>query len=89
MLYKKGNRLDIKSWRPISLLNTDFKILSKTLAERIKMALPKIIHTDQRGCVTGRNIGENIRLLEDIINEIELSGIGYLKCCEDLILGRN
>ena len=69
LLYKKGNRLDIKNWRPISLLNTDFKILSKTLAERIKIALPEIIHTDQRGCVTGRYIGENIRLLEDIINE--------------------
>ena len=67
--YKKGNRLNIKNWRPISLLNTDFKILSKTLTEGIKIALPEIIHTDQRGCITGRYIGENIRLLEDIINE--------------------
>ena len=30
--------------------------------------LPEIIHTDQRGCIKGRYIGENIRLLEDIIN---------------------
>ena len=42
LLYKKGNRLDIKNWRPISLLNTDFKILSKTLAERIKITYQKL-----------------------------------------------
>ena len=57
------------------------------------------------GSITGRYIGENIRLLRDIINEksddsvimlldqekplIEWSGIGYLKCYTDLILGRN
>ena len=68
LLYKKGCRTDIRNWRPISLLNTDFKILSKALAERIKTVLPEIIHTDQRGCIKGRYIGENIRLLEDIIN---------------------
>ena len=69
LLYKKGNRLNITNWRPISLVNTDFKILSKTLAEIIKIALQEIIHTDHRECITGRYIRENIRLLEDIINE--------------------
>ena len=57
LLYKKGCRTDIINWRPISLLNTDFKILSKALAERIKTVLPEIIHTDQRGCIKGRYIG--------------------------------
>ena len=46
LLYKKGNRLNIKNWRPISLLNTDFRIFLKTLAESIEIALPEIIHTD-------------------------------------------
>ena len=58
LLYKKECRSDIRNWRPISLLNTDFKILSKALAERIKIVLPEIINTDQRGCIKGRYIGE-------------------------------
>ena len=46
------------------------RYLYQTLtSKRIKIALPEIIHTDQRGCVTGRYVRENIRLLEDIINE--------------------
>ena len=69
LLYKKGDRHNVKNSRPISLLNVDFKILSKTLAERIKCVLPEIIHTDQRGCIQGRFIGENIRLIEDIVQE--------------------
>ena len=71
LLYKKGKREDIRNWRPISLLNTDYKILSKILAERLKKVLPYIIHPDQRGGVQGRYIGENIRLIEDLIHEID------------------
>merc|ERR1712004_26903 len=37
LLYKKGLREDIKNWRPISLSNTDTKILTKVFAERIKI----------------------------------------------------
>ena len=68
LLYKKGNRHAIKNWRPISLLNVDFKILSKALAKRIKNILPELTNTDQRGCIKGRYIGENIRLVEDIMH---------------------
>ena len=49
----------------------DYKILSKILAERLKKVLPFIIHPDQRGGVQGRCIGENIRLIEDIMFEID------------------
>ena len=71
LLYKKGNRADIKNWRPISLLNSDYKLLSKVLAERLRKVLPEIIHSDQRGCISGRYIGENIRLIDDLLFEIE------------------
>lgn len=71
LLYKKGLREIIKNWRPVSLSNNDTKILSKLLAERLKIALPEIIHTDQKGCLKGRYIGQGIRLMEDIIEKCE------------------
>ena len=37
----------IKNWRPITLLNTDYKIAVKALANRIKSVLPSIINNDQ------------------------------------------
>jgi exonuclease III len=55
----------IKNWRPISLLNTTYKIVSSCIANRLKRVLPKIIHESQRGFLKGRYIGENVRLLYD------------------------
>jgi hypothetical protein len=63
---KTKNRLYLKNWRPLSLLNTDYKILTKLLANRLKTVLPSIINEDQSGYIEGRFIGQNIRLLEDI-----------------------
>ena len=57
----------IKNWRPISLLNVSYKLLSSCLAGRIKTVLPVIIHNSQKGFMKGRYIGENIRLLYDTI----------------------
>ena len=66
---KQGKNLtDLKSWRPISVLNTDYKILAKVLATRLKMALPEIINSDQIGYMQGRFCGENVRLISDIID---------------------
>ena len=58
----------IKNWRPISLLNCDYKIAAKAIANRLKKILPKIIDNDQTGFLKGRFIGENVRLIDSIIN---------------------
>ena len=59
--------LDIQNWRPITLLNIDYKIASKALAKRIESVLPKLVHSDQTGFMKGRYIGENIRLINDVM----------------------
>ena len=57
----------LKNWRPISLLNTVYKITSSCIAERIKSVLPSVIHEDQTGFIKGRYIAENIRLVYDTL----------------------
>ena len=70
-----SNLLLLSNWRPITLLNTDYKIASKVIAKRIKRVLPSIIHPDQTGFMKGRYIGQNIRLINDIIQQTELQKI--------------
>jgi hypothetical protein len=68
LLYKQGEREDISNWRPITLLNTDYKRIAKCLAERLKSVLPIPINEDQKGFVKGRNI---VRLIQDTIHYTE------------------
>ena len=58
----------ITNWRPITLLNCDYKIATKAIANRIKRVIPKLINNDQTGFLKGRFIGENIRLIDSVIN---------------------
>ena len=68
LLYKKGDRDEVGNWRPITLLNTDYKIIAIVYASRLKKVLPSIIHDDQKAYIEGRQIMENIRLTQDVID---------------------
>ena len=70
--------MQLRNKRPICLIDVLYKIVAKTLAGRLSKILGKLIHRDQTGFVKGRYIGENLRLLSDIIaycNEENLDGI--------------
>ncbi len=69
LIHKKGkDRLLLKNWRPISLLNVDYKIATKVVAERIKKVLPFLIHSNQSGFVQDRYIGDTVRTVSDILD---------------------
>ena len=72
---KDENRLILGNWRPISLLNTDYKIFTKTLAKRIQPFIPDIIHSDQTGFVKNRYMAVNIRTVQDTIKYLNIKGL--------------
>jgi hypothetical protein len=61
LLYKgEGERALPSNYRPITLLNSDYKILAKAMANRVAPALADVVHPTQTAFVPGRWIGENI-----------------------------
>ena len=76
LLPKKDKDLRyLANWRPVSLLNTDYKILTKLLALRLQKVIPVIINSDQVGYIKKRYIGENVRIISDILQYADLENI--------------
>ena len=73
----KDNRF-LKNWRPLPLLNTDYKILAKIVALRMEPALDKIMHSSQTGFMKNRNISHDIRKIIAIIKYTEQEQIDIL-----------
>lgn len=67
-LYKKKERTKIENYRPITLLNTDYKTMTKALATQIATHVGKLLHPDQSGFVPNRSIFDPIRLAETMIS---------------------
>lgn len=71
---KKGeDRRRVSNWRPITLLNIDYKILTKAMSLPLQPVLSTIIHKDQGGFMPKRSIGGNLRVIQDIIDYTETS----------------
>jgi hypothetical protein len=67
-IYKKGDEEDIANYRPIMLLNTDYKLYTRTIAHKLTRACQKVIHEDQAGFMPGRSIYDHTRCI-NIIEE--------------------
>ena len=67
LVFKKGNRILVKNWKPITLLTTDYKILAKALGNHLQRVLSLIVHRDQTASVKGLMINDNVRLLHVVI----------------------
>ena len=73
-LIPKPNKdvLLLDNWRPISLLNNDYKVLAISFAKRLKSVLESIIDETQSGFMRNRHIANNIRLVLDILDYPDL-----------------
>ena len=66
--FKKGDRLDPRNWRPITLLNVGYKLASRAIAGRLLKVIHLLVAEDQTCGVPGRFIGENVALLRDVVS---------------------
>ena len=74
VIFKKGDRKSLKNWRPISLLNVDYKICSKAISVRLSKVPEFIANPDQTCSIPGRKISSNLHALRDILDHIEHTG---------------
>ncbi len=79
LLYKKNDHRHLKNWRPISLLNLDYKLLTKILTNRLTPYLENIVPMEQKCGVDGRRMRDVIRNLDSYRDE---SAEGFLVCID-------
>ena len=70
-LYKKKDKTCIENYRLITLLNTDYKLLTKALSLQLVDSIKPMIHRDQAGFIPGRSIFNHIRLTKIMIQFAE------------------
>ena len=73
-LLKKGGRHVWEGWddyRPITLLNTELKILARVLANRLQCVISDLIGPEQTFAVKGRSIQDSLHLIREVLEGIE------------------
>ena len=78
LIPKKGDQTSLQNKRPICLLDIIYKIVAKVMAIRLGKVINNLISPEQTGFIKGRYIGENLRLLSDVIDYCNLDKIGGL-----------
>lgn len=67
LIFKSGNRNDLQNYRPISLLNTDYKILAKLCARRLKACMELLIGEGQTAGLEGKSCTQNLDKLRTVV----------------------
>lgn len=83
LIPKKGEQNTLQSRRPICLLDILYKIVAKVMAIRLGNVIGKLVSKEQTGFIKNRYIGENLRLVADMIHYCESDEIeGVMIACD-------
>ena len=67
LIPKNNAKEHLKNWRPISLLCSDYKILTKIISNRLKATLSRTIFKEQTCGIPGRTIFSKLFLVREIL----------------------
>jgi ribonuclease HI/exonuclease III len=70
-IHKKNDTTDISNYRPITLLNTYYKLYTKAITARLGEVAGHLVHPDQAGFMKGRSIFNHVRLSQAMISLAE------------------
>ena len=76
VLHKAGDRTDPANYRPITLLNADYRAYTRVLAHRLGLVLPDVIDAQQTAFLAHRCMGESILLLQLLPWALKVEGKG-------------
>ncbi|GKV51081.1 hypothetical protein SLEP1_g57759 [Rubroshorea leprosula] len=71
LIPKKLNAVELKDFRPISLIGCVYKLLAKVLANRLKSVISELVSDTQSAFVGGRQLVDSVLVLNEVVDEVK------------------